>query len=386
MSAHPDSKDPNTKKEENVFKQAWHSVEDALHLRPDPPKEVSPPEDVPPPVPPKDEKWLVKTVNKPVPQEKRADPSLWDKLLHKSHSKAEDDEEDAVSISVPADAALKCLGVQGNDDHLQEKKNYFKRMALRVKDKFEEDDNDLDSDSESEGDGSAKTEQEKLEHRQRKKLAPKVDPKEMKEAHQAIYGETGKTDEEAEKKLFGSWWGCHPRRSRAQRKLAKQQEAELERQRVLAELAAKRKAEQEAAEAAAKAEQEAAEAAAKAKRKWWQLRSTETAEQKAEQKAKEEERKEKEKERKERKSTTHVHQAIAAAAAYEAMKKYQEHKAKEGKVVSHAEMKAILAGMAMAECVKLFESRHDDDDDDDVKDDTVAEAGSQVLKLLELVN
>ncbi|KAF9399866.1 hypothetical protein BGX21_005452 [Mortierella sp. AD011] len=274
-------------------------------------------------------------------------------------------------------------------------------MALRVKDKFEEDDNDLDSDSDSEneGDGSAKTEQEKLEHRQRKKLAPKVDPKEMKEAHQAIYGETGKTDEEAEKKLFGSWWGCHPRRSRAQRKLAKQQEAELERQRVLAELAAKRKAEQEAAEAAAKAEreaakaaeaaakaeQEAAEAAAKAKRKWWQLRSTETAEQKAEQKVKDEERKEKEKERKERKSTTHVHQAIAAAAAYEAMKKYQEHKAKEGKVVSHAEMKAILAGMAMAECVKLFESRHDDDDDDDVKDDTVAEAGSQVLKLLELV-
>ncbi|KAF9360879.1 hypothetical protein BGX26_007296 [Mortierella sp. AD094] len=376
MLAHSDSKDLNTKREENVFKQAWHSVEEALHLRSDPP------EDVPPPVPPKDEKWLVKTVNKSIPQGKQPDPSFWDKLLHKSHGKAEDNEEEAVSIGVPADAALKCLGVQGDDDNLQEKKNYFKRMAARVKEKFEEDDNDLDSDSESESKGSTKTEQEKLEHRQRKMLAPKVDPKEMKEAHRAIYGETEKTDEEAEKKLFGSWWGCHPRRSRAQRKLAKQQEAEWERQRVLAELAARRKAEQEAAEAAeaaAKAEQEAAEAAAKAaKRKWWQMKSPEAAEQKA-----------KEKERKERKSTTHKHQAIAAAAAYEAMKKYQEHEVKEGKEVSHAEMKAILAGMAMAECVKLFESRHDDDDDDDdndFKDDTVAEAGSQVLKLFELVN
>lgn len=32
------------KKEENIFKQAWHSVEDALHLHSDPPVE-----DVPPP-------------------------------------------------------------------------------------------------------------------------------------------------------------------------------------------------------------------------------------------------------------------------------------------------------------------------------------------------
>jgi len=68
------------------------------------------------------------------------------------------------------------------------------------------------------------------------------------------------------------------------------------------------------------------------------------------------------------------------------MKKYQEHEAKEGKKVSHAEMKAVLAGMAMAECVKLFESRHDDDDDNDAKDDTVAEAGSKALKLFELMN
>ncbi|KAF9201328.1 hypothetical protein BGZ49_008406 [Haplosporangium sp. Z 27] len=256
-------------------------------------------------------------------------------------------------------------------------------MAARVKEKFEEDDNDSDSDSDSESKDNTKTEQEKLEHRQRRKLIPKVDPKEMKEAHRAIYGETDQAQEEVEKKRFGSWWGCHPRRSRAERKLAKQQEAEREKQRALAELAAMRAEEEarkkEEEEAKQKAEQEAAEAAEAAaraaKKRWWKI--TVHDDNYAAEKAKE-------KERKERKSTTHMHQAIAAAAAYEAMKKYQEHEAKEGKVVSHAEMKAILAGMAMAECVKLFESRHDYDDD--VKDDTVAEAGSKVLKLLELVN
>jgi len=67
------------------------------------------------------------------------------------------------------------------------------------------------------------------------------------------------------------------------------------------------------------------------------------------------------------------------------MKKYEEHEEKEGKKVSHGEMKAVLAGMAMAEAVKLFESRHDDDDDDDDKDEVVAEAGSKALKLFELM-
>jgi len=66
------------------------------------------------------------------------------------------------------------------------------------------------------------------------------------------------------------------------------------------------------------------------------------------------------------------------------MKLYNEKQEKEGKKVSHGEMKAVLAGMAMAEAVKLFENRHDDDDDDD-KDETVAEAGSMALKLFELL-
>ncbi|KAF9092871.1 hypothetical protein BGX23_003851 [Mortierella sp. AD031] len=371
------------KKEENIFKQAWHSVEDALHLRSDPPVE-----DVPPPVPPKDEKWLVKTVNKSPPKDQAPeDPNFWDKLFHKSLASqkaiAEDDDEaDAVSISVPADAALKHLGVEGNDEHLEEKKNYFKRMAERVKEKFDDDD-DSDSDSDSDDDEDQKlkktetkasrTELEKLEHQQRKKLAPKVDPKEMQKAHAAVYGvsaEAQAEEVEADKKLFGSWWGCHPRRSRAARKLAKQKEAEAEQERILAELAARRKAEYEA--------RKAAEAAAKAaEKKWWQFGKPLSPEQKA--------KAAQEKERKERKSSSRKHQALAAAAAYEAMKKYQEKQEKDGKTVTHGEMKAILAGMAMAEAVKLFETRDDDDDDDDDKDDTVAEAGSMALKLFELL-
>ncbi|KAF9944536.1 hypothetical protein BGZ70_004554, partial [Mortierella alpina] len=292
--------------------------------------------------PPKDEKWLVKTVNKSVPQGQEVDASFWDKLFHKrqsssakGHGDSDDDDNEAVSINVPADAALKTLGVQGDDKDLEAKKNYFKRMAARVKEKFDEDDDDSDSDSDDDNDKEhPKTEQQKLENKQRKKLAPKVDPKEMKEAHRALYGDSA------------------------------HREAEAEQARVLAELEAKRKAEEEAAAAAAKA----------AERKWWQLRSPKTAEQKV-----------KEKEVKERKSSSRKHQAIAAAAAYEAMKKYQEHQEKEGKKISHGEMKAVLAGMAMAEAVKLFDSRHDDDDDDDDKDDTVAEAGSKALKLFELL-
>lgn len=68
------------------------------------------------------------------------------------------------------------------------------------------------------------------------------------------------------------------------------------------------------------------------------------------------------------------------------MKKYNEKQERDGKEVSHGQMKAVLAGMAMAEAVKLFENRNDDDDDDDDgKDDTVAEAGSMALKLFELI-
>lgn len=69
------------------------------------------------------------------------------------------------------------------------------------------------------------------------------------------------------------------------------------------------------------------------------------------------------------------------------MKAYQAKQIRQGKKVSHGEMKAILAGMAMAEAVKLLESKHhsgSDNDGIDGDDDAVAEAGSKVLKLFEL--
>ncbi|KAF9216629.1 hypothetical protein CPC16_002381 [Podila verticillata] len=365
------------KKEENVFKQAWHSVEEALHLR-------SEPEDVPPPVPEKDERWKVKTVNKAVPlgqtaPEEQADPRFWDKLFHHKKTSSpvtaqdNDDTDDWVSISVPADAALKHLGVQGDDQDLEDKKNYFKRMAARVQEKFDDDSDDSDDDSDNDDKATPKTEEEKREKQQRKKLAPKVDPKEMKAAHKAIYQTVDSDDDdEADKKMFGSWWGCHPRRSWAERKLAKEREAEAERQRVLAELAAQKKAEEEAAAAAAAAEA--------ARNKWWKFGLSKSPEEKA---AKEKERA-RAKERKERKTTTHKRQAIASAAAYEAVKEYQAHEAKKGKKTSHGEMKAILAGMAMAEAIKLLSK--DNEDDEDARDETVADAGSKVLKLFELMN
>lgn len=265
-------------------------------------------------MPEKDEKWKVKTVNKAVPlgskttPEAQAEPGFWDKILHHKKSSSvtaqdDDNEDDWVSISVPADAALKQLGVEGDDKDLEDKKNYFKRMAVRVQQKFDDDSDDSDDDSDNDTKASApKTEEQKREKQQRKKLAPKVDPKEMKAAHKAIYQTPDSDDDEEDKKMFGSWWdACHPRRSWAERKLVKEREAEAERQRVLAELAAKKKAEEEAAAAAAAAEA--------ARNKWWKFGLSKSPEEKA---AKEKERA-KAKERKERKETTHKRQAIASA-------------------------------------------------------------------------
>jgi hypothetical protein len=68
------------------------------------------------------------------------------------------------------------------------------------------------------------------------------------------------------------------------------------------------------------------------------------------------------------------------------MKEYQARRMRQGKKVSHGEMKAILAGMAMAEAVKLLESHLGCDDDEEERDETVAEAGSSALKLFELLH
>ncbi|KAG0234169.1 hypothetical protein BGW41_001221 [Actinomortierella wolfii] len=355
------------KEDSNVFKDAWHSVAEALHLR----------SDTPPPVPPKDEKWKVKTINKAIPEEQKPDPSFWDRLFHSSEKKKageDSDDDDGVSINVPANAALQQLGVEGNDQHLEEKKNYFKRMAQRVKEKFDNDDDDDDDDSDdndSDLDEQAKegktAEQIAEEKKRRRKLAPKVDPKEMQQAHKVLYKnknvDDSDSDEEEDKKMFGHWWGCRPRRSKADKQAAKEGLLDGEEWEKVKKPSSKHDKEESAKEENGDG------------RAWWQFGMGKTREER-----------EKERAQKERKATAKRRQALAAAAAYEAVKEYEARRAKKtGKPSSHSEMKAVLAGMAMAEAVKLLEKYNDDDElDDDDKDDTVAEAGNKALKLFEL--
>ncbi|KAF9971348.1 hypothetical protein BGZ73_005736 [Actinomortierella ambigua] len=361
------------KEDSNVFKDAWHSVAEALHLRS---------EDTPPPVPPKDEKWKVKTINKAVPEEQKPDPSFWDRLFHSHEKKKADDgndsdDDDGVSISVPADAALKQLGVEGNDQHLQEK-NYFERMAQRVKEKFDADDDDDDDDSDdndSDGDEEAKkgktAEQLAEEKKRRRKLAPKVDPKEMQQAHKVLYknknADDSDSDEEEDKKMFGHWWGCRPRRSKADKQAAKESKNGKLLDDEEWEKVKKPRSKEDKVESAKEENGDG--------RSWWQFGSGKTREERAKERA-----------QKEKKETAKRRQGLAAAAAYEAVKEYEARRAKKtGKPSSHSEMKAVLAGMAMAEAVKLLEKYNDDDElDSDDKDETVAEAGNKALKLFEL--
>ncbi|KAE8362642.1 hypothetical protein BDV27DRAFT_16272 [Aspergillus caelatus] len=51
------------------------------------------------------------------------------------------------------------------------------------------------------------------------------------------------------------------------------------------------------------------------------------------------------------------HQVIGGAAAYEAMKAYNDHEAKNGKPQSHTKAKEIGAGLAAAAVERLFETK-----------------------------
>ncbi|KAF9279026.1 hypothetical protein BGZ68_008165 [Mortierella alpina] len=405
-------------KDENFLKHTWHSLEEALHLR----------EPVPPPVPPKDDRWLVKTVNLALPQDQEPDSNFWDRIVLKitsfhsqSSSESENDEnneEDAVSISVPADAALHQLGVAENDSELQEKRNYFKRMAARCKEKFDEDNETLESsnsiDSRSIDDDEGSSDQEASElrrqhrhsyhlrqylhalhshlHRSRtehgeaqlqSRLEPKVDPKEMKAAHRLLYPNTEKEsddgeEDDADRKLFGSWWGCRPRRSKAEALLEQQLDSDWEKIDFPTSKEDKRKSLGEQ-NGAVPIDSTANSTFNSTKRSWWKHRQPDTDVVVPVNK---------DTLKQDRKATTKRLQAIAAAAAYEAMKEHQALKIRQGKKVSHGEMKAVLAGMAMAEAVKLLESRRGSSgasDDDEQRDETVAEAGSKALKLFELL-
>ncbi|KAG0381192.1 hypothetical protein BGX24_006564 [Mortierella sp. AD032] len=392
-------------KEENILHQAWHSLEEAFHLR----------EPIPPLVPPKDEKWLVKTVDLSLPHDQEPDPTFWDKIilkitsLHSNQEDNSDDNEEEVSITVPTDAALKQLGVHDDDHERQEKSNYFKRMSARCKEKFEEDRHTAGSgaltpsSSSTSVDKQSPSEQQEHEHhhhslrhlfpshwshRNRDKhqnsLSPRVDPKEMKAAHAAIYHQSQESNDEDEReghRLFGAWWGCHDNRSVSS--LDKDIEDDWEKIYLPSHKDEKRRSmgEQNGALPVIPLP-ETSTTATGSRRKWWKHKTSESslvatgtavavqtpASRKQDQKAK-----------------LKKHQAIAQAAAYEAMKEYQARKIRQGKKVSHGEMKAILAGMAMAEAVKLLESRLGSDDDEDERDETVAEAGSSALKLFELL-
>ncbi|KAF9988135.1 hypothetical protein BGZ65_011848 [Modicella reniformis] len=385
-------------KEENRIKQAWHSFEEALHLR----------EPVPPPVPPKDEKWLVKTVNLSVSQEE-PDPSFWDKVVQRitilhAHPDDNDDENEAVSISVPADAAIQQLGISSDDKELQNKRNYFKRMASRCKEKFDEDntqaaeqfsfslnvEKDEDESQDSANNPHLHRHHRHLHHyfqalhrhfhphesdlhrsqvRQHAHFVPKVDPKEMEAAHRILYhrGQETPADSEDDRKLFGSWWGWH-KKSRVDKELEKQLDSEWEKIDLSKSNEDKRKSLGERNGALPVGSFSAAES----KGTWWKRKSFDA-----------EALVQQDKGAHGRKAITKRHQAIASAAAYEAVKEYHARKLRQGKKVSHGEVKAILAGMAMAEAIKLLESNHEENDDD--KDETVAEAGSAAIKLFELL-
>ncbi|KAL7423657.1 hypothetical protein Q5752_001238 [Cryptotrichosporon argae] len=51
------------------------------------------------------------------------------------------------------------------------------------------------------------------------------------------------------------------------------------------------------------------------------------------------------------------HELIGGAAAFEAMKAYEQHEAREGKAPSHEKAKEIIAGLAGAEIDRLFETK-----------------------------
>ncbi|KAI9226790.1 MAG: hypothetical protein DHS80DRAFT_32408 [Piptocephalis tieghemiana] len=51
------------------------------------------------------------------------------------------------------------------------------------------------------------------------------------------------------------------------------------------------------------------------------------------------------------------HELIAAAAGYEAVKAYQKHREEKGLSHNHSTIKQIVGGLAMAEAVKLLETR-----------------------------
>ncbi|KAI1316538.1 hypothetical protein EDD11_009877 [Mortierella claussenii] len=431
--------------QENIIRQAWHSFEEALHLH----------EPRPPPVPPKDERWLVKTVNLAIPQEE-PEPGFWDRLVQRiaamhTHPIEHDDQDSQhdISINVPAEAALTQLGIQDQDQDMQHKKNYFKKMAVRCKEKFDDDNKygslpislstpssslssqmssaSRGSSGDNDEDGPQDLQDQHPEHHHRRhrhhlrqylhalhvqfhpvhgsqqnrqeqqqqeqiRFIPTVDPKEMKAAHRMIYHrghknthntdlnqeeDVNEDDDREDRKLFGPWWGWHRiSSSKADKEIEKLLDSEWEKIEMPKSKEEKRQSLGEQNGTLATSTSHGVGSQSKWRRPpSFDAKSATTHDRDKAMGSLEYDRRAAAKRR----------QAIAAAAAYEAVKEYHARKLRQGKKVSHGEMKAALAGMAMAEALKLLESRHDHDDDENERDETVAEAGFSALKLFELM-
>ncbi|GJJ70269.1 hypothetical protein EMPS_02618 [Entomortierella parvispora] len=394
--------------EDNYVQQLWHSLEEALHLR----------EPVPPPVPPKDERWMVRTVDLSISPQDEDDVHFWEKLTSKLTSRYHHyilQQEESVSIDVPTEAALNHLGNQGTEDQQQQRRAYFKRMSRLCQQKFEHDNEiALQEQQEAESLANASTDIVQEHHHRHHRmlsnlkdrlhgrrhsadLSPRIDPEEMRAAHRLLYGQgndstssvslvlgsraqASESEDSWGRSMFGLWWG-HRRHGNSETKDTLGED-DWEKVDVPKHKADQRESlrEQNGLVPALPAEPEP-QSQSQTHRHHIHLGrrtpkidasvlgSSLVVDHKGTQK-----------------STLKRHQALAAAAAYEAMKAYQAKKIRQGKKVSHGEIKAILAGMAMAEAVKLLESKHHSDNDNDGNDDddAVAEAGSKVLKLFEL--
>ncbi|KAG0050426.1 hypothetical protein BGZ83_004802 [Gryganskiella cystojenkinii] len=408
--------------EDTLVQQLWHSIEEVLHIR----------EPAPPPVPPKDERWLVHTVDLSISQQHEDDAHFWDKLatklthrhLHPHHHEIE---QESVSIDLPVEAAMNHLGKPGNKKQIQDQKIYFQRMARLCQQKFEQDQEQMEEIESMKGSTVSKHEHRhqhvlsnlrnrlhhsrrlgnsssSSSHRGKLDYAPKVDPEEMRAAHQLLYGhqerstsisfetnhghhsvEKNESEESWGQSMFGLWWG-HRRHLESKNEDSlgvddwekvdipknKTDQSRLEENGYV--ISDSRSDSRSQFRPQSYQQGHLHHRHFRRTSKTPSILSAATLDRYT---------------KDNHKSTLRRHQALAAAAAYEAMKAYQAKRIRQGKKVSHGEMKAVLAGMAMAEAVKLLESKHDhsynhEDQDSQGNDDTVAEAGSKVLKLFEL--
>lgn len=201
---------------------------------------------------------MVHTVDLSISPQDEEDVHFWEKLTSKMTSRYHHyiTQQESVSIDVPTEAALNHLGNQGTEDELQQRRAYFKRMSRLCQQKFEHDNElALKEQQEAESLVNATTdnspEQQHHQHRHHRvfsslkdrlqgrrhstELAPKIDPEEMRAAHQLLYGHgnestssvnlvlgsnttaASESEDSWGRSMFGLWWG-HRRHGRSEAK------------------------------------------------------------------------------------------------------------------------------------------------------------------------